>query len=435
MIKEFILKNIVFKKRLNLLNKKIRLYKHVKDDIDIVQFQIKKFNLIWEKAYKNISFYKKWKEDYRLPDRITSIEELKGFPILTKNDVRENIDSITDGLEDFYLITTGGTSGITASFPSTKLEDDEIYANGYLGKSWWNINPLDSILMFWGHSHLFGKGRKRYFNKFKRKFNDYMINTIRISSYSLSYKNVKSFYDVILSSNPKVIITYSSNIYKICQYMVANSICYLPKKLKYIILTSETVTGADISLIKRNFKASVILEYGMAETGQIAYSYGDTENIRVFWDSFIVTVDDKSKLYLTTIMNKSFPLINYDSEDLVTTKKEYKGSVLNLLNIKGKTRDVLKVPFNGQSEQEISAIFFDHALKSIPNVFSINYKQEKYGIQIFISSDIDLDLDNLRKIFYDEILNDFPNMKTECIKIVQLNQQFKTIAGKNQIIV
>ena len=58
MIKEFILKNIVFKKRLNLLNKKIRLYKHVKDDIDIVQFQIKKFNLIWEKAYKNISFYK-----------------------------------------------------------------------------------------------------------------------------------------------------------------------------------------------------------------------------------------------------------------------------------------------------------------------------------------------------------------------------------------
>ena len=141
-----VLGRFIFQKRLALLEEKKRLYERHTNPEAIQQYQLEKLNRVWKTAYTTLPFYAKWKVDHRLPDTITSLEALNAFPPLTKKVIYENQEFIQQGLEDFYLTSTGGTSGVTTHFPTSKNDADEAYANAYLGRSWWNIKPFSSSL-------------------------------------------------------------------------------------------------------------------------------------------------------------------------------------------------------------------------------------------------------------------------------------------------
>jgi len=428
----FFVKFFFLTRRLKILRLKKKLYLNNLSQEDIYQYQVEKFNEVWNYCINNIPFYTKWCQDFNLPHRIDSIEELKNFPVLTKHHVNQNQELILQGLSNYYLTSTGGTSGVTTHFPTSKKNADEAYANAYLGRSWWDIHPLDDILMFWGHSHLFGKGFNRYLKQFIRWLSDLVINTKRVSSYDLDSDSVHSFYNSIGLINPKAIISYSSNIFKICQYMKSNCLYLKNSRLNGVILTSETVTKTDSKLIEEYLNTNVINEYGMAETGPIAYSYKETDSIRVFWDSFIITNNAKKGLILTTIGPSVFPLINYSSEDLIEVQSEHRGSILYLSKILGKVRDVLNISMLDGPKKEISTIFFDHVLKFYPGVYSIHYQQNISNVVISLTSEKKLDLIDIKDYMRNEISKEFDKIDYSSLNIVQIKSAKKTLAGKNK---
>jgi len=428
-------RKFIINNRLQALEDKKLKYKKIVSKEDVYKEQILLFNKTWKHCIINIPFYTEWQRSHDLPDSISTVKELKEFPVLTKLDIYKNQTFILEGLKDYYLTTTGGTSGITVQFPTSKSNANEAYVNAYLGRSWWGIEPLSKILMFWGHSHLFGKGASRFVRQFLRFLSDFIINTKRISCYSLDVKNVQRFYNSILEFKPGAIISYSSNVFRVCKYMEKNNLKYNDRNLHGVILTSESVTQVDVDLIERHLQTSVINEYGMAETGPIAYSYKHTHNIKVFWDTFIVTTSDKGELMVTTIANSIFPLINYSSEDLVEVEEEYENSVLVLKKIVGKIRNVLKVESEKGSFREISTIFFDHVLKFYPSIYSINYRQNKRSIDILLTSDIDLDLKDVKVYVCKEVSKEFSNIDFTKVNVEQVYFSKKTIAGKNQVLV
>jgi hypothetical protein len=57
-------------------------------------------------------------------------------------------------------VTTGGSIGEPARYPSGTTEADLAWANMYLGRGWWGIRPFDEHVMLRGHSHPFGTGLK-----------------------------------------------------------------------------------------------------------------------------------------------------------------------------------------------------------------------------------------------------------------------------------
>ncbi|MBF0275486.1 MAG: hypothetical protein HQK84_09675 [Nitrospinae bacterium] len=136
------LRRFVLAERLQRLEEKKKLYKTIRDNDKIYHFQLERLNQQWKKAYVEIPFYKEWKEKHRLPDYISSIGDLKSFPPLTKDVIYKNQDFIQKGLINYYLTSTGGTSGVTTHFPTSKYDAVETYSNAYLGRSWWGIEPL-----------------------------------------------------------------------------------------------------------------------------------------------------------------------------------------------------------------------------------------------------------------------------------------------------
>ena len=46
-----------------------------------------------------------------------------------------------------------------------------------MARSWWGVNPLDNMVLLWGHSHLFGTGIKGQINHKLRLLKDILIKT------------------------------------------------------------------------------------------------------------------------------------------------------------------------------------------------------------------------------------------------------------------
>ena len=49
-----------------------------------------------------------------------------------------------------------------------------------------------------------------------------------------------------------------------------------------MVVTSETVTDYDVNLIEKVFNVPCVIEYGMAETGVIAYSKDNSKILSYF---------------------------------------------------------------------------------------------------------------------------------------------------------
>ena len=89
-----ILKNLIFKKRLKILDRKKKLYQISRSIDEIYEYQIDHFNKIWQKTIAEIPFYQYWKKKYDLPNFIKNLDELKYFPTLEKKHLQENEDLI-----------------------------------------------------------------------------------------------------------------------------------------------------------------------------------------------------------------------------------------------------------------------------------------------------------------------------------------------------
>jgi phenylacetate-CoA ligase len=426
MIKKFILQNIFFKKRLQILKKKQNLYKNKNNTNEIHLYQIDQFNKVWSNAINNIPFYEMWRSKYNLPYNVTSLEEISNFPILTKKDIQENHELIFSHLRKPNTISTGGSTGEPTSFPTSKNEIEISYANHYLGRGWWDIKPLDNILLFWGHSHLFGTGIKGVINKFKRRLYDSVINTHRLSAYDMSSETLHKHLQKLGSSNPTMILGYTSSINKISKYLQKNNIQIInTDNLRGVVVTSETVTQYDIDMVESVFKAPCILEYGMAETGVIAYSKEKTSNIKVFWDSFLCQKTFENQLLVSTLTDKLFPLINYDTGDIIDSSDNK--SILTLHKIIGRSNDFITIFDEGQ-RKIIHSEFFTHVLKSIPSILDFRIKQ-KLDLSIVVSY-VCSDTKEISQTFYTEVKKEYKNIQINQFSFFKVSFIPPTKSGK-----
>ena len=75
-------------------------------------------------------------------------------------------------------------------------------------RSWWNIKPLDKMVSFWGHSHLFGDGILGKFNELKRKLKDYIVNIERLNAYDIHSNTIEEYYYKVKRIKPLIISGY-----------------------------------------------------------------------------------------------------------------------------------------------------------------------------------------------------------------------------------
>lgn len=98
-------------RRAKLLEEKQLLYGSMTFSERIVAYQLVRFNLAWSKALATLSFYREWATAHSLPTRIGSLAELKQFPVLTKEIIRDHQEQISRDVAaatGLFFVSTGG---------------------------------------------------------------------------------------------------------------------------------------------------------------------------------------------------------------------------------------------------------------------------------------------------------------------------------------
>lgn len=425
------------RKKFKKLNEKIDFYNKDISVSDKFEFQKVKFNKSWKFAYENYSFYKKWKNVHNLPNEIDNINQLKNFPVIKKNDIRSNFESIYSEAQKFkniFLVSTGGSTGEPTQFPCTLEEKKKRYSNVYLGRSWWNIHPFDKTVLIWGHRHLFGSGINGKIKNLKRIILDKLINTKRLNAYKMSEKSILDYIKIINKKKPSVLIGYSSAISKIAQLSKISNISMSDNKLKGIILTAESVSENQIKLIKNVFNTSIILEYGMAELGVVAYSKDDTQNYNVFWDSFVCNYSQNG-LIVSTIDDGIFPMIRYQTNDLIEPNFNKKNSIITFSGIKGREQEKLSLLTLSKEFILCSGLLISHILWSYPGIMSFYFKQiEKGKILIYYETFGIIDEKKIFNHIIKELNKVFSDIEPKSINLRNEKNLKLTISGKSILV-
>jgi len=428
-----ILRRVLFRNRRKMLADKVERYR-TQDREGIERLQVAQFNAVWSYCLSDVPFYRVWAREHDLPNRIDRPTDLAAFPTLTKRVIVERSDEIFRGGTVRRWVTTGGSSGEPARYPFGTTEADLAWANMYLGRSWWGIRPFDDHVMLWGHSHLFGTGLKGRIAQSKRKGADRVLNIRRFNAYDMTEQALESHLRRLRGSNAVFIVGYTSAVFRLARYIEANGLALQMNRLRGVVLTSETVSDADMDTVERIFRAPAIIEYGAAETGVIAYSRAKARPLQVFWDSFICLADAGGVLRLTTITPRLFPLVNYEIGDVVGGANPDDRSVLTFDSVLGRRQDVIKVAAVDGRELELSAILPVHILKGYAGVRSVAFEQHDASVSVFVETDGALDTDDIAGYFVREIRKDHPNFDPHSVTFLQITEQQKTPAGKHRLL-
>lgn len=424
---------VLFPDRHRELTARVELYARPLDAGDVERLQVERFNATWDYC-QQLPFYRAWRREHALPERISRTSDVTAFPLLTKQVLVERSDEVFQGgaIRDFY--TTGGSTGEPARYPRAGYDLTSMHANSYLGRSWWGIRPMDRHALLWGHSHLFGSGWRGRLAQAKRAGADRLLNIRRMNAYDLTEAALQHDYDVVRRYDPVFLIGYTSAVFKLARHMQAHGLSLpQPRRLAAVVLTAETVSRADAEVISAVFGVPVVIEYGAAETGVVATSYGGTWPLRVFWYSFLCLAGPQGDLRLTTLDRRLFPLVNYANNDVVVPDAVEGDSVLSFREVLGRRQDVVVLRTAAGHRLELSAILPVHVLKSFPGILSIQFRQRDDLLEVFVQADRPLDLDEVTAFFGRELAKDHPDVDPRSYRVEQVDEQVTTVAGKHAL--
>lgn len=429
MLRERIAKRLL-RDRVPALERLAARYEAAADPAEIARLQTERFNAHWQRAWRDVPFYTEWKAEHGLPDRIGYIDELAGFPVLTKVVLseRRTLMERTPGTERYTL--TGGTSGISTAFPMNGDDARASWINTHLGRRWNGIAPGDRLFMIWGHSHLFS-GRGAWRKQIKRKAKDWAANIDRMSAYNLSARELDAIAAGIRAARPAYVIGYGSCLVQLAHHLRDAGRDLRDAGVRRVVNTSETMPPADAPGVEAVFGCPVINEYGMAEAGVIGYSAGALYPVRVFWHDFAVRIADR-RILLSTLGTRCFPLINYDTEDLSDDAMPGSGSVLAFQSLLGKARDVFALRDADGVPHDVSVVLFDHVLKQLPQLRSLHYTlRADGGVRVdYTAEGAPLTQADLQTRFAEGLAREGIRIRPDATEFHRLDAPLQTVAGK-----
>jgi phenylacetate-CoA ligase len=426
---------IGLRKRLQLLAERQELHRRVTDPAEIARRQLAAFNSIWRMATRRYRFYAEWRRRHRLEDQLANLVELQQFPILRKADIEENFGTIAEDAQPCSFIGTGGSSGPSTLFPRGPEDHAFLHSNMYLGRSWAGIAPGDNIVLIWGHDHLYGLGLKGRLNRAKRRVMDRLIGTERLSVYHLDDDSVAAYFAAIRARPGAVVVGYVSAIRKLLDFVERSGIDGRDAGVRAVVFCSETVFARDLRRVRSLLGALPLIEYGMGETGVIAYSTPEASALTFLWDAFHCHVSGAGELLVTSLQPFRFPLIHFGTGDRAQLLEGGDAVPFRCARIAGRTRALLALTLRDGRKVDVHSELLEDCLDLVPEVRSYLIRQTGDEIEISVRTVGDGSLEATRRRFLDVIGRQCGALDETKLRLAPLLREPYTVAGKRQYVI
>ena len=314
-----------------------------------------KLNETLHNAREYVPFYQKyWSECEK------SYEELKNWPIITKQKINEFPDLFIDARFKKSQLYHDHTSGTTGTPLDIYLDYDSVKEQYALFearvKQKYNIE-LDEPWAIIGAQRVTDVNRKTppfwVYN--------YASCQLYLSSLHIAKWSVTDYVNALVKYQPKYLVGYTNSIFELAREMLDENLKF---PLKAIITNGEPVNSIQKNIIESVFHCPVIETYGQAELVSFANTFPNGKmylspemgNIE-FGQKQKIDGINFAKLISTGFLNKAMPLIRYDTNDLIQDAiKHINGYLPEIGKVLGRNDDVLTLS-DGRKIVQIDGIF------------------------------------------------------------------------------
>ncbi len=316
--------------------------------------QLEKLTGLLAHAYSSVPYYRRCFDDRHItPDEIRTIDDLHKLPVLTKQDVRNNVDSLvaTNISKDrIKAVTTSGSTGQPLlvyhdSITAVPRED----AFRYRQWAWAGYRFGDPVLTLRGGIPTDGGLRDEPpwwgYNSIE--------NELVLASTLLDEAHVDRYVTQVRQFRPRFIHAFPSSIELFARLLSRARLKITP--VKALFCESEMMFPEQRRFVEALFNAPVFLGYGNTERSvdavecechsgyHVSMEYGIVELLGPD-DRTISTPDTVGRVISTGFDTYCMPFIRYDTGDLATFSAQPCpcGRQLTLLReVKGRTKDFL----------------------------------------------------------------------------------------------
>ena len=347
-----------------------------------------------------------------MPSDIRTLADLQKIPLLTKNDVRENLHfamfSDQYRKKDLHRVTTSGSTGQPFTVYADRHQLEVRFATTLRALEWTGWRFGDKQARLW-HQTL-GMSRTQ---RIRERIDSWFMRRLFIPAFEISPKNLETYVNQIGQHRPVLVDGYAESLNFLATYVRQGGIASFSPKA---IMSSAQILPANVrSVIEEGFHTRVFDKYGSREFSGIAYQCADSDNHHVMDESYIleILVDGRpalpgevGEIVITDLNNFSVPLIRYRIGDLATAVEQSMcacgRSLTQIGRIEGRTQAIVHC---GDGTW-LPGTFFAHFFKDCEDVIAqFQIHQEKKGSfllkvipgRFFTEPQLSLILDDLRK--------------------------------------
>jgi len=335
----------------------------------IQESQLKKLNILLSQAINNSDYYKEKLKHISLP--LKSLNDLNKIPILTKDDIRSNVEEIKcKNIPDkrFFAARTGGSTGVPMIYFWDTQGMDANRASVYRSAEWANTKLGERTIQMSG-SHFDYTQAQNLKNKivyFLQRFRDFNI------AY-LTEERLEKYYQELLQYKPTSIWGYAGGINAFAEYIDKKHPDTKFPFIKAIMTSSETLRPEQREIINKVFGENKVYDqYGSREL-YIASECSEHDGYHIHADVLIAEIVDANgnsvkpgelgRVILTDLTNHAFPFIRYEIGDLGTMDEAKTcgcGMALpKLKSIQGRIADVIILKDRLLTAPNFTLIFSD----------------------------------------------------------------------------
>lgn len=304
-------------------------------------------------AYYNVPYYQKlFKERGLTYQDIQTVDDLTKLPILTKNEIRQNFDSISArNLKKWkpILNSTGGSTGEPLKYYITKNLASITWAGMFRGWKWAGYQIGDKRIKFGGSSLIPDKSPSLF-----DIVRDKLERNVQYSALSIDESRYDSLVRIIRKNKPEYFYGLASATYLFSDYCKNNNITDI--KFKAVFCTAEVLLRQYRTGIENQFQCKVFDEYGSNDGGGQALECEIHKGFHISAEKVILeTVDGNGnrlppgksgRIIVTDLFNYAIPFLRYEVGDIGVLSEDtcVCGRTLPLLkSVEGRTTDIIKL--------------------------------------------------------------------------------------------
>lgn len=287
-------------------------------EAELQEYRDKKIRKFVHHAASTVPYYRDkfaaWKID---PRDVRTLEDLRHLPILTKDEVQQNLVKLHSEAipgRDTIMTHTSGTTGRGLRFFMTLQAEHEQWA------VWWRYRLEHDIgfdtpcAVFSGRSIVPAKQAHPPFWRYNKP-----ANQILFSGYHLRMENMAAYIEEIRRSGVNWLHGYPSHLTLIASYLL-DSHENLRDQITHVTTGAESLLAHQRQKMENAFGSRVRQHYGLAEG---VANISECKHGKLHVDEDYSAVEfvrrDDARGYAivgTNFTNEAFPLLRYDTGDI-----------------------------------------------------------------------------------------------------------------------